>query len=547
MFPLAAPAALQSSRTPVFRPFDLVQALWRDPRLRELLRWCLPALALGLALRVALTVHMPFGFFHDDASDFLTTPDRLFHEHKFELHEKKTFLVPVLFTLPFALPAPALVTIPLAQHALGLALIVLIGALCRLWLAAWKIFIVPLTLLAALNPFYLWYEHTLMAETIFVFCTVLVALTGTLYARQPSRPRFIAFCTALVLEAGARPEGKLLFGFGLLLVVLVNWRWLRAMWRQPAAMLAVALVTHLCTKTSQAGLLLYTSVARITPAELKCAPGFDPYIAPIRADLQQRWEARPQFPRVRDRKAIAAAVERYLKENSSVGTAKRQSDVNKFCLKLARETCLKNLSALPGLALTKFRLVVTESPAGRFDNAMIFEKQREAFADNIERTLRLSRGLLGVALADEAALHRWIDTHYGEVPWFNQLSDGQGSMALNFLPAQSPSWLAAVNAWRLPDVRYPNPDVPAFPITHYGIPFYFILALAGLLIVMLRRGELQDFHVAWGLTLLGFFFTIMLTANVRPRFRFVFEPFLFIYIALLLDTLWLGARSLVRR
>jgi len=538
---------MQSSRRPVSRIFASTQAFLRQPQLREVLRWCLPALVVGLILRIALTVHMPYAFYHDDASDFLTTPDRLMTEHKFELHEKKTFLVPVLFTLPFALPAPALVTIPLAQHVLGLGLIVLIGALCRLWFTGWKVVIVPLTLLAAINPFYLWYEHTIMAETVFVVCTVLVALAGTLYVQSPTRGRFIFLCVTLVLESGARPEGKLLFGFGLLLAVWVHWKQLRLAWHQPAAMVAVALLTHLATKTSQAGLLLYTSVARLTPTELSSAPGFDRYIAPIRTDLQQRWETRPQFPRVRDRKAIANAVETYLKENAGSAAVKRQSDVNKFCLKLARETCLKNLGALPGLALTKFRLVATESPAGRFDNAMLFEKQREAYVDNTERTLRLGRGLFGTALADAEAINRWVDTHYGEVPWFNRLSDGQPSVALNFLPAHAPSWLAAVNAWRLPDVRYPNPDAPQYPITYYGIPLYFILAAAGLIVVMFRRGELQVFHIAWGLTLLGFFFTIMLTANVRPRFRFVFEPFWFIYAALLLESLWLGVRRLARR
>ena len=105
---------------PVSQVHAFVSALLRHPRLRELLPWCLPALLIGLGLRIALCVDMPFGYFHDDAPDFLTTPDRLIHELKFELHEKKTFLVPVLFALPFALPAPALVTIPIAQHALSL-------------------------------------------------------------------------------------------------------------------------------------------------------------------------------------------------------------------------------------------------------------------------------------------------------------------------------------------------------------------------------------------------------------------------------------------
>ena len=71
-------------------------------------------------------------------------------------------------------------------------------------------------------------------------------------------------CAALFLEAGARPEGKLLFCFGLLLVLLVHRRELRTAWYWPAIMLAVAFGTHSMTKTSQAGLLLYTSVARLT-------------------------------------------------------------------------------------------------------------------------------------------------------------------------------------------------------------------------------------------------------------------------------------------
>ena len=62
--------------------------------------------------------------------------------------------------------------------------------------------------------------------------------------------------------------------------------------------------------------------------------------------------------------------------------------------------------------------------------------------------------------------------------------------------------------------------------------------------MMCRRGQLQPFHIAWGLSLLGLFFVIILTANLKPRFRIVFEPFWFLYIGLLFD---LGASVLFRR
>ena len=502
------------------------------PPAREFLAWCLPALLIGLVLRIVLCVHLPFAYYHDDAPDFLHTPDQLLNDFKFELHAKKTFLVPLVYTVPFLLRTPALLAIPIFQHLLGLGMILLIGLLCRLWFRHWRLFILPLTVLAAINPFFLWYEHTLMAETIFIFTTLLVALAGTLYALEQSRARFAFLLSALVLEAGARPEGKLLFGFGIFLVLLLHWRAWREMWPRFAAIVVLAVVTALLTKTVQTGLLLYTSVARLTPAELQCAPGFEPYIAPIRADLQRRWEERPQFPRVRDRRAISEAVEKYLDDHPERRSSTKRRSVDAFCLKLAKETCLRNFGYLPVHVYHKFRAVSNEAPSSLFDNPALFDKQREAFLDSRERVFALSRGLTGEPLQTEVELRRFIETHYGEVPWFN---------------AWTARWLKIVNAWRFPDLRFPNPEYPSVPLFHYGVPIYFLLAAFGSIAVAFRRGTLQPFHFAWSLTLLAFFYTIILTGNVRPRFRFVFEPLWFLYIALLAECLWLTLALPFRR
>lgn len=507
-------------------PWPWLREFFAGRATRELLLWCLPALVLGLALRIALSMHLPYAYFHDDTPAFLDTTHRWLTRHEFEVHEKKTFLVPILYTLAVVLPVPAIITIPIFQHALGLGLVLIIGALCRLWLVKWRAWILPLTCLVAANPFLLWWEHVLMAETAFVFCTALVALAGTLYARRPSRSRFAFLCVALVLVAGARPEGKLFFGFGLLLLALLHAREWRTVWGRLAVFAVVALFTHRATKTSQGGLLLYTAVARLTPTELRCAPGFDPSIAPIRATLQERWKERPQFPRVRERKAISAAVKEYLAQQEAGSHKVSHSESNQFCLQLARETCRRNLSELPGLALLKFRLKARDTPAGLFDRPLLFEKQRGTYLEDFDDLQVLGPGLLGVALPDEIVLHTWIDQHYAVVPWFNRLSV---------------RWLAAVNRWHLPDAQYS----PSF--VNPGVPLYFVLGGVGLLATMLRRGKEQRFHVAWGLTLLGFFLVIMLTANVRPRFRLVFEPFWFLYIALLLESVGLLLAAPFRR
>ncbi|MDB6150732.1 MAG: hypothetical protein JWQ44_2180 [Chthoniobacter sp.] len=492
----------------------------------------LPALLLALVLRIVLTVHLPYAYFHDDAPDFLTTPSHLLHEHKFELHAKKTFLVPLLFTLPFLLHVPALLAIPVGQHLLGMGLVLIVGLLCRLWFRHWRVFILPLTLLIAANPFLLWYEHTLMAETVFVFTTMLVALAGTLYAGAQTRARFVFLLIALFLQAGARPEGKLLFGFGILLVALLHWRTWRTDWPRFATIVVLAVLTHLVTKTSQAGLLLYTSVARLTPTDLKCAPGFEPYIAPIRADLQARWDIRPEFPRVRDRRAIAAAVESYLKAHPPNDGRKKRRGMDHFCLKIAKETCWRNFTDLPIHVYHKFRVMANEAPSGRFDNHWLFNMQREALISSSNRSLPIARALTGEDLRDVPALHQFIDSHYGEVVWFNRWLDG---------------WLTTVNRWRFPDLRVPNPKYPSVKVYHYGVPYYFLAAGIGVVAVALRRNELQRFHIAWSLTLLAFFYTIILTGNVRSRFRFVFEPFWFIYVALLLECVWLTLAAPFRR
>ncbi|MES2568763.1 MAG: hypothetical protein V4710_01760, partial [Verrucomicrobiota bacterium] len=146
--------------------------------------------------------------------------------------------------------------------------------------------------------------------------------------------------------------------------------------------------------------------------------------------------------------------------------------------------------------------------------------------------MRIWASLTGVALAGQEEFHHFVDTHYGALDWFNALAD---------------RWLGVVNAWRLPDAVYPEPDKYHKPYIYYGIPFYFLLAATGLIVLALRPGPLRSFHLVWALTLLGFFFTIMLTANIRPRFRFVFEPFWFFYIAALAESLWIGVGSLFRQ
>src|SRR5438067_1617905 len=300
-------------------------------------------------------VSLPYGYCTVDTPDFLGTPYKLIYKHQFRIHGKKTFLQPVIYSVLFFTGLPVLITVPLLQHLCGLVMILLVGGICRFWFYQWKWFIVPLTLIMATHPALLWYEHTLMAESLYVFCMVLLVFAATVFVLRKSWHAFAFLCVALFLTAGSRPEGKLMFGFGIALVIVTLWAQKQKLRKAVLIMLVVAVGTHFVTRTDQAGLLLYTSVAFLTPAHLKSAPGFENYIAPVQQRLVAGWQTFPTFARVPERKAIAAQVNAYFRDHPGTGKPERDQDINHFCKKLAYETCLRALPKLPMLAFYKFR------------------------------------------------------------------------------------------------------------------------------------------------------------------------------------------------
>ncbi len=500
----------------------LLRARWlRDRRLGELLLWCLPALLVALAFRTLLMAQLPLAIYHPDTPDFLTTTENLLQHGKLSLHSKKTFLSPVVFTAPFLLGLPALTTLALFQHALGLGAVVIAGTLCRLWLQHWKWLIVPVTLLVAANPAMLWFEHTLMAESLFVFCTLLLALAATLYARKQTRGTFVLLAVALFLEAGARPEGKLFFAFAILMAALIHW----GQWRRCAAVVGIltllAGVTHLATRTTQSGLLLYTAVAHLTPDRLYALPGFAERVAPIRDGLRAGWEVRPTFPRAVTRKAISAEARAWLEEHGRRGDTKSS---HKVCARAAMETCLRRWYQLPALFFYKFRYVSALNPAGTFDALWLPGQQIKAYELEPARALYLSRGLFGKEMASMEKIEAQVSErfHPARVAWMDRWER---------------AWFRAGSAWRMPDARYADGRQDT------GIPLYQIAALAGVVALMVRADRLWRFHVSWGLVLLGLTFVVVVTASAKARFTFYLEPFWPVYVAALMDSLVVfGAR-----
>ncbi len=473
---------------------------------------------------------MPYGQFHFDTPDFLQTPFDLLQRHRLTLHNKKTFLVPLLYTVPFLLHVPALIAIPAGQHLLGTLLVLMTGALARLWFAWWRALIVPLTVLVAVHPSLLWFEHTLLAETVYVVCVVWAALAGTLFVRRPGWESLGFLLTALFFTAGARPEGRLFLAFGVLLVGLVYLRSWRAEMIKLAVVALFCVVTLLATRTAQAGILLYTSILHLAPDQSGVAPDLMSCLRPMRDRLRRERARRISNDVVRVEKRlseqiIACFAPQHPEMNLGEPGKYNAKNLNKLCLRLALETARQNSFALPRIVGTRFLARIEDDSGGEFTNHELQTRQYRALKRGMSRNAVLGVGLAGVPLDSEDAVTSFVYGHYDErrVGWYNRWEHG---------------WMEALGRLHLPDGHFSDDyELP-------GLPWFYVLALLGAVAALCMPGRFRILHWAFLPILAGVWFTVTLTGAIMPRYRFVLEPFWWLYFFAFADAV---ARGVARR
>lgn len=473
---------------------------FRDPQMREFLWFCAPALLLGLTLRVLMTWQMPYGYMQFDSADFLLTTQRFLTKGALVIHSKRTFLVPILYALPFFLKIPALIVIPIAQHLLGLGVVLITGALTRLCLPPWRWVIVPLTMIMAANPNLLWYEHALMSESVYLFCVFALALAATLFTTRRTTLHFTLLLLALFFTAAARPEGRLFLAFGFLLIILVDWGNWKVLWLRLAWLTGLALVTLPLTRTYQAGQLLYATVLPLAPDESKVDPEFGRMIRALRDHIRAHPGVNTELQSLEQK--VTDMSGEYLEAKGM-----HNPDTNSFCQKLAIEACLNQPWETLILAGRKFLLSNDGAISIGYNEPRLTQKLNIGF--NRKNMLNvLSKGLVGHDLKDEAAVSAFVRDHYHPFSWYPFLDD----------------------TWARFTVGIPVDHVGEAPIP--PLPVFFMLAFSGMAIAMAMPGPLQRFHIAWILILSGVWFAVELTGVINARYRFLFEPFCLIYVAL---------------
>lgn len=229
---------------------------------REFFWLCLPALLIGLLLRLHFLWLIPQGYFGADSGSYFDFSHEFFSEGRFELNPKRRWFYPIVLALLTPLPAPCWYLVPLLQHLLGLATVVGIGWI-TLRLSATPRLTVPLvTLFAATWPRMLWYEHEFIAESFLLAAFVLTVSLALIPGLTRSQRGLFCFCLSLIFLAGFKAAGRFLW-LGVILALLLTagdphrWAWTV---KSALAGFASLLVAATVGKSSQGYWLLLNSV-----------------------------------------------------------------------------------------------------------------------------------------------------------------------------------------------------------------------------------------------------------------------------------------------
>lgn len=265
----------------------------RHPVVRDALLWAVPALIVGAALRLILLHYSPYAYWGSDSRSFYGFTTGVLDDFYFSINEKRRYLYPI-FLLPVTLlPGATLQTLAWIQAALGLGTVVAFAYFVRRVFVGWRIFIVPLTVLYAGLPIFLWYEHELIADSIY-FQGVVWALAGWaawVSQADPARARrlFWAFFVPFAIIVLTKPSVKFFWpGLLIALVVVASWRVLK--WRQWAAIGALFLAGLTVGDDDQSAWLLYTTIFPMTQLETPQHADYKAQIRDLVVEKRERFD-----------------------------------------------------------------------------------------------------------------------------------------------------------------------------------------------------------------------------------------------------------------
>ena len=188
---------------------------------RRVLLLCLPALVLGIVLRVSFLIAIPEVFYGSDSNSYFETAEHLWTDGKIVLKPKRRYLYPVVLALTPLLPGSTAVGVAVLQHILGLLIIVGIGWIVAQMTQFHDLWVPLATCLVAVWPRMLWYEHEMVAE-VWLLATFVAAVAFALpCGALKDKRRLFWFLVALVAIVACKPHGRGIWA-GLMVVAVAT-------------------------------------------------------------------------------------------------------------------------------------------------------------------------------------------------------------------------------------------------------------------------------------------------------------------------------------
>ncbi len=256
--------------------------LIRHPAVRDALLWAIPAILFGAALRLLLLRYQPYAYWGADSRSYFKFANDLLTQGNISMNEKRRFLYPLLLVPITALPGQPLVWLAWLQHAFGLATLVPLAYVARKTFVHWRLWIIPITVVFAGFPLFIWYEHELLGENVF-YALFLWSFAGWVAwiseaKRERSLRLFWCFFIPFALFILTKPSGRFAWpGIAVGLVLVAAWR--RLDWRRLAAIFALIVITLFVGSKKQGAWLFYVATFPLTQVD---SPKHADYKAEIR-------------------------------------------------------------------------------------------------------------------------------------------------------------------------------------------------------------------------------------------------------------------------
>lgn len=492
--------------------------------------WALPAILIGAVVRWWFCQYSPYGYWGSDSESFFALAYRYWAEDKWLMQEKREYVYPFFIWLMTHLPGAPLKVLVFLQHSFGLLTLIPLAYFIQFVTRAWKLWVIPVTVIYACLPVIVWYEHELLAETLFTAFLVWSMGAWAFWQRERDQGRglwwhWFCFLLPFALFCLTKPSARFVWpGLIVALIYLKVWKHFR--YYHWIATAAVAIGTFTLGESSQGNRLLYSSFFPLTNLESskhqKYKAEIKEMVLDTRANLDtyymndmpvKRW-LRGGF---KDKPEFQAWDELYKKD---------KDEVSELMQSLAVEAILKHplLSLKHVTSRVVGSLDLSQFKLRRFEydySSVRYDEDYEKFkhqAKNV-KMLDMVMGLGQPTVAPDPKTFRNLTAPEGKEVYVTRITKLMEGIVAYFNPTTTD-----------------EPDKLKVKLSQIRPTWSGVLLILGLLVAVLHPAYRSGIGL-WVVISVSYIYGVHFVGSLNPRFSMQILAMMFILMTLPLDAL----------